>query len=190
MKLKKLCENHYGQNIDLSHRSLTKLPSDLPKKINGVFICNENLLTTLEWCPLEVGDIFDCSANRLTSLEHCPKTVGGAFRCSSNALTSLEHCPAVVGYEFYCSGNKITSLKDIHKMITEIGGTFYCHRNPIKTHILGIMLIDIGKKIHTELGDGTDVDEILNKWKNQGRKGVLGAQRELIEAGYRELAQL
>lgn len=191
MKLKKILrENHYGQNIDLSLRGLTKLPSDLPKKINGEFICHENLLTTLEWSPLEVGDDFDCSDNRLTSLEHCPKTVGGAFRCSSNALTSLEHGPVAVGYEFYCSGNRITTLKDIHKMITKIGGAFYCNRNPIKTHILGIMLIDIGKKIHTELGDGTDVDEILNKWKNRGRKGVLGCQRDLIDAGYKELAQL
>jgi hypothetical protein len=52
------------------------------------------------------------------------------------------------------------------------------------------MLIDIGSTIVTEFGNGTDVDEILNKWKNQGRKGVLGAQRELLDLGYVEMAKL
>jgi hypothetical protein len=51
------------------------------------------------------------------------------------------------------------------------------------------MLIEIGGEIVTKLGDGEDVDKILNKWKNQGRRGVLGAQRELLELGYAELAQ-
>lgn len=32
--------------------------------------------------------------------------------------------------------------------------------------------------------------EFSNKWKNQGRKGVLGAQRDLLDLGYKELAQL
>ena len=51
-------------------------------------------------------------------------------------------------------------------------------------------MIEIGGIIKTELGNGTDVDQILNKWKKQGRKGALGCQRELIDAGYKELAQL
>ena len=44
--------------------------------------------------------------------------------------------------------------------------------------------------IITHLGNGKDVDEILNRWKNQGRKGVLGVQRELFDLGYDQLAQL
>jgi hypothetical protein len=52
------------------------------------------------------------------------------------------------------------------------------------------MLIEIGGEIITRLGDGKDVDMILNKWKNQGRKGALGAQRELLDLGYDQLAQL
>jgi hypothetical protein len=51
------------------------------------------------------------------------------------------------------------------------------------------MLIEIGGKILTSLNNDV-VDDILNKWKNQGRRGVLGAQRELLELGYEELAQL
>jgi hypothetical protein len=105
-------------------------------------------------------------------------------------LTSLEHCPSQVGSSFYCSDNQLTSLKDIHKRITKIGGDFVCINNLICSHILGLMMIEIGGIIKTELGNGTDVDQILNKWKKQGRKGTLGAQRELLELGYKELAQL
>ncbi len=54
-------------------------------------------------------------------------------------------------------------------------------------------MIDIGGDI-VIFGNPVDksyiVDTIMNRWKNQGRKGVLGAQRELIAAGYKELAQL
>ena len=213
IKLKKLCENHYDydQNIDLSNRGLTKLPSDLPKKINGDFNCYDNALTSLAYCPSEVGGTFTCSFNDLTSLEHCPSEVGGdftctvdklvslkhcpsaiggAFNCTVNRLTSLEHCPSEVGKLFYCGRNELTSLKDVHKQIKKIGRDFRCYKNPIRSHILGLMLISIGGNISTKLGNGSDVDEILNKWKNQGRRGVIGCQQELIKAGYKELAQL
>lgn len=140
MKLKKMCENHYDydNDIDLSNRGLTKLPSHLPKKINGDFNCYDNVLTSLAYCPSEVGGDFNCYGNALTSLEHCPSEVGGTFTCSFNDLTSLEHCPSEVGGNFWCSydgltslefwpskvgdsfgcaNNKLTSLKDIHRHI-------------------------------------------------------------------------
>ena len=34
-----------------------------------------------------------CENNKLTSLEFCPKIVLGNFNCSENMLTSLEFCP-------------------------------------------------------------------------------------------------
>jgi hypothetical protein len=105
-------------------------------------------------------------------------------------LTSLEGCPSEVGGDFFCHKNKLTSLEDIHKQIKKIGGDFFCNGNKIKSHILGLMLVEIGGDIVTKLGDRKDVDEILNRWKNQGRKGVLGCQRELLDLGYKELAQL
>ena len=89
-----------------------------------------------------------------------------------------------------CVDNRLTSLKDIHKQIKKIGDRFLCFDNPIKSHILGLMLIDIGGDIVADLGNGSDVDAILNRWKNQGRRGMLGAQRELLDLGYEELAQL
>jgi hypothetical protein len=40
-------------------------------------------LTTLEGCPKEVGD-FLCKNNQLTSLEFCPTEIGGDFSCRDN----------------------------------------------------------------------------------------------------------
>ncbi len=211
MKLQRLLEAKYENNIDLSNDGLLKLPDDLPDTISGNFYCYNNKLTSLKFCPSEVGGKFDCADNKLKSLEHCPSVAGddfscgynrltslnfcpsevvGDFYCSYNNLTSLNFCPSEVVGDFYCHRNKLTSLEDIHKQIKKIGGDFYCHDNKIKSHILGLMLIDIGGEIITHLGNGKDVDEILNRWKNQGRKGVLGVQHELLDLGYEELAQL
>ena len=173
MKLERLCELEFSPDVDinLSGRSfkIDELPPELPRKITSSFYC---------------------FGNRLTSLARCPSEIGGTFECGSNLLTSLEYCPSIVGGDFMCVDNRLTSLKDIHKQIKKIGDRFLCFDNPIKSRILGLMLIDIGGDIVTDLGNGRDVDAILNKWKNQGRKGVLGAQRELLDLGYEELAQL
>ena len=169
MKIRQLVETTYGNDINLSSKRLVELPNNLPQTVTGKFWCNRN---------------------KLTSLEYCPSYVGGNFYCYNNRLTSLNFCPSEVGGDFYCHRNKLTSLEDIHKQIKKIGGDFYCHDNKIKSHILGLMLVEIGGDIVTKLDDRKEVDEILNKWKNQGRKGALGCQRELIAAGYKELAQL
>ena len=211
MKIRQLVETSYRNDIDLSIGTLTILPSDLPDTVSDNFWCDNNRLTSLEGCPSQIGDDFHCQYNRLTSLEHCPSQVGGDFICSRNQLTSLEHCPSQVGGNFGCSSNrltsldgcpsqvggnfwchenKLTSLHNVHKHISNIGGNFVCRNNPIQSHILGLMMIEIGGEITTRLGNGTDVDEVLNKWKNQGRSGTMGAQHELLELGYKELAQL
>ena len=178
-----------GGGFHCQYNYLTSLEG-CPSQVSDGFNCNNNYLTSLEGCPSQVGGNFNCNNNRLTSLEGCPSQIGGDFYCSSNKLTSLEGCPSQVGGNFWCHENKLTSLHNVHKRITKIGGIFVCRNNPIQSHILGLMMIDIGGEITTRLGNGTNVDEVLNKWKNQGRKGVLGCQRDLIAAGYKELAQL
>jgi hypothetical protein len=55
------------------------------------------------------------------------------------------------------------------------------------------MLIEIGGTIVIQFENMEmyrNANQILNKWKNQGRRGVLGAQRELLDLGYDRLAQL
>ena len=172
MKIAQLLENDLvlKMNPDESGRLPPDLPSGLPDTVNGKFVC---------------------SAMDLTSLKGCPRVVHGNFSCAGNKLTSLEYCPIHVDKDFICVNNNITSLKNIHQYITFIGGDFRCLGNPITSHILGLMMIRIDGAIITNLGDdGEDINAVLNKWKNQGRKGVMGAMKELIDLGYESLAQI
>ena len=134
----------------------------------------------------EGGD-FDCSVNKLTSLAGAPSHVGGDFYCSVNKLTSLAGAPSHVDGYFYCAFNELTSLKDVHKHITEIKGEFYAIKNPIKSHVLGLLLIKGVTGVHL---DNKQVAEILNRHLDKGRAGMLMAQEELIEAGLEDFAQL
>ena len=183
------CPSQIDGNFHCYGNKLTSL-EHCPSQIGGDFYCGYNQLTSLKFCPSQIGGDFSCSHNKLTSLEHCPSHIGGDFLCRENELTSLEHCPSQINGDFSCGHNELTSLKDVHTHIKKVDGGFRCYSNHIESHILGLMLIDIGGEIITRLGDGKDVDTILNKWKNQGRRGVLGAQRELLDLGYAELAQL
>jgi hypothetical protein len=134
-------------NVDLSYRSLTKLPlkfrnvsgyfschyneltslEGCPSSVGGSFYCDYNELTSLEGCPSSVGGDFSCNDNKLTSLEGSPSSVGGSFLCSRNKLTSLEGCPSSVGGGFWCSDNRLTSLEGSP---SSVGGGFYCLSNP------------------------------------------------------------
>lgn len=183
------CPSQVGGDFYCHNNKLTTL-EHCPFIVGSGFICNSNELTSLKYCPSKVGGDFYCGGNELVSLEYSPSKVAGGFVCNVNKLTSLERCPSIVEGVFDCKDNALTSLRDIHKHIKKIGGSFRCNNNPIKSHVLGLMLIQIGGNITTCLDNGLDVDEILNRWKNQGRKGVLGAQRELLDLGYEELAQL
>jgi hypothetical protein len=114
------------RGVDLSYRSLTKLPLKF-RNVSGDFSCHYNELTSLEGCPRSVGGSFYCSRNKLTSLEGSPSSVGGSFFCSYNELTSLEGCPSSVGGDFYCDSNELTSLEGCPR---SVGGYFSCSRNP------------------------------------------------------------
>jgi len=152
----------------------------------GIFLCSNNKLTSLAGAPSHVGGSFYCSSNELTSLEGAPSHVGGDFSCSVNQLTSLEGAPSHVG-SFYCSYNKLTSLKDVHKHIAEMKGALYASDNPIKSHVLGLLLIKGVTEVYL---DNKQVKEILNRHLGKGRAGMLMAQEELIDAGLEEFAQL
>ncbi len=112
---------------------------------------------------------------------------GGNFNCYRKELTSLKGAPSHVGGDFYCTSNRLTSLKDVHRQITEIRGVFACRQNPIKSHVLGLLLIRGITEIRL---DRMHVEEIVNKHLGKGRAGMLQAQEELIEAGLEEFAQL
>lgn len=194
-------------DFDCSNRQLTSLEG-APEKVSGSFYCNGNMLTSLEGAPKEVDGSFNCcdtkltslkgapqkvdrnfycSDNYLTSLKGAPKEVGGYFYCRSSKLTSLEGAPKEIGGYFDCDGNRLTSLQGIHEIITKINGAFYVTHNPIKSHVLGLLLIDGCIKVSI---DNDKVSAIINKYLGKGKDGVLAAQEELIEAGLEEFAQL
>jgi len=76
--------------------------------------------------PLKFGKIqgiFSCAFNRLTSLEGSPKIAVSNFSCNDNDLVDLKGAPQIVGGSFYCFNNKLTSLEGAPKTV---GGNFYC----------------------------------------------------------------
>jgi hypothetical protein len=177
MKLKDLCESTGKSVADLN----------IEYYRGGDFYCSTNGLTSLEGVPSHVDGGFYCDSDKLTSLEGAPSHVGGDFSCSNNKLTSLAGAPSHVGCSFYCAFNKLTSLKDVHKHITEIKGKFYAFKNPINSHVLGLLLIRGVTEVRL---DNKQVEEILNRHLGKGRVGMLMAQEDLIEAGLEEFAQL
>jgi hypothetical protein len=177
-------KNLIGLTID-GKKITEKTPSE---PWPGDFGCSYNQLTSLEGAPSSVGGGFNCSYNQLTSLEGAPSSVGGNFYCSDNQLTSLEGAPSSVSGYFNCSINRLTSLKDIHKVLKQMDGTFYVHGNPLKSNVIGLLLVKGCKKVKL---DNKQVEEIMNRHLKSpfGNKRVIECQSELLDAGLEEWAE-
>ena len=173
------------------------------------------MLTTLNGCPDAIDGNFDCGSNKkLTSLEAGPTAVSGDCRCRHCSLTSLKGVPKKV-VNFVCRDNKnlksldfglemvdesyeaddcnLTSLRNIHKYTQQILGDFYCGDNPIKSHMLGLLLI----KGLTYSACNSDDNmykpiQIINNYLKQpmSKQRMFDCQEELIQAGFKEYAQL
>ena len=169
-----------------SRNKLTSLIGG-PSEVYGSYMCDQNKLTSLEGAPKKVGGHFVCDHNDLESLKYAPEETGRDFDCKFNGLTSLEGAPRKIGRHFSCEMNKLTSLKDVHKIFDEVNGIFDARDNPIKSHVLGLLLI---KGITAIEISNLQVQDILNEHLEKGRAGMLMAQEELIELGYEEFAQL
>lgn len=190
MKLHELINEEKEVNLvwqSVGDKTIT--PEMVYTKWDGKFVCSNKKLTSLEGAPKTIDGDFWCNNNHLTSLKGAPERVTGGFDCSSNRLTSLEGAPKKIGSYFFCDNNNLTSLQNIHKMITEINGDFYCHKNKITSHVLGLLLIPGIKNIVASVDEFSWV-KILNRYLGKGRKGMLDCQNELIEAGLEEYAQL
>ena len=111
----------------------------------------------------------------------------GDFDCRGNQLTTLKGAPSSVGGDFVCDSNKLTSLEGIHKIVKQMNGTFYAHDNPLKSHVLGLLLVKGCKKVKL---DNRAVQEILNRYlpNTRGNKALLECQSELLDADLEEFA--
>ena len=155
------------------------------KKVGNGFYMKGAVRISLKGCPMIVDGAFIACQNRLSNLIGGPKFVKGSYDCSQNKLTSLEGVPKVIPGFFDCSSNRLETLHDIHKQINSIYDTFYSSGNPIKSSILGLLMIN-----RLSLSDGLGLPgEIINKHLFTD-KDVLECQEELISNGYKEFAKL
>jgi hypothetical protein len=170
---------------DVANNKLTSLKGG-PKEVGGSFSCSKNLLTSLKGGPKKVGTYYYCSNNKITSLEGAPETITRDFFCHDNALTSLVGAPKYIKFSLEASSNALTSLEGIHKQIKSIGVGAYFGKNPITSHVLGLMLIEDLQFVEF---DNKQLQNIINKHLKEGRD-VFECQNELMEAGLDEYAQL
>lgn len=175
---------HVGKDFLCGDNKLTSLEG-APEYIGGDFLCNGNQLKSLEEGPQRVGKNFECSFNQITSLVGAPQYISLDFWCNNNQLTSLEGAPQHIGGNLWCSNNRIESLENIHEQILEINGIADFESNPIKSHVLGLLLIKSLKKVNF---DNRQLANIINKYLPLG--DIMACQNELIDAGLEEFAQI
>lgn len=174
-------------NVKLVDKSATSL-SGAPRVVKGDFNFSYSRVEKFDGWPEDVSGNLSCNSSRLTSLVGSPKRVGGTFNCSDNQLTSLRYGPGWIYHYLNACSNPITDLKDVNKHIHFVGREIWLAECPIKSHVLGVLLIDGLQKI---LLDDQTVEEILNKYlPSKGIESALLAQEELIQAGLEEFAQL
>lgn len=149
-------------------------------------------LTTLEGMPAHIAGNLNATGNNLSNCVGCGEVGGLIFVDGNKRLTSLEGCPQIIHRGIYADACNIDNLHDIHRIIKRFNGRghFDLSYNPIKSSILGLMLIHFDNPGSQMFPFDKDVVNIIYKWMNNGRRGVLGAQRELLELGYEELARL
>ena len=198
------------RDFDCSFNRLSDLVGG-PLSVHGDYICHHNVLTSLEGAPSHINGTFNCAVNNLTNLSGAPKHVGANFIVHGNPLDNLDGIPEKIIGRLSLSLVQRLSLSGIHEQNLKLGsfaitrssspgsatlsmGSPVINPNLISS-VLGLMLIEIPGHINTQCGvmtgaRCTDIDVILNKWKNQGRKGVMGAMKELLDLGYDKLAQI
>jgi hypothetical protein len=114
-----------------------------PKHVNGCYRCSNTEITTLEFAPAHVQGDFACTGTKITSLEFAPSFIAGAASFDGLTITSLEHCPSEIRgiYLSFSECENLTSLHDIHKIVKQGPQALYLIGTPIKSHILGVLLI-------------------------------------------------
>ena len=182
-----------GGDYECQHNNLTSLDG-IATSITGDLLAQNNLIESTSGIPQNVRSI-GLGCNRLTSsgdLSYLCDDCIHSIYLYDNPLVDIGPLPERVG-TLDVSNTLVTDLHDIHRKLQRCF-RFDASRSSIRSSILGLMYIEIRGVItlgwNDHRHDADAVQTILNKWKNQGRKGVLGAQRELLDLGYDELARI
>lgn len=147
---------------------------------------------TLDGVPIPplIAGSFNCSRNKLTSLVGGPRKVLHDYRAHKNLLSNFDGFPEFVGMTMQLANNKFTSLHNIHKALKECHGGLILDNNPIKSHMLGVLLIE--KLSYVRMKHNSAVENIINKYlpNNRGNDAIIDCQNDLLDAGLDEYAQL
>jgi hypothetical protein len=162
-----------------------------PHIIFGNFRADLCALSTLKGGPSIVHGSFDVDGNPLTSLIGSPEYVGGYYSCQHTNITSLVGVPKKIGSNLFLNGlSQVKTLRGINS-VNEMIGWVYIQYTAIESHILGVFFIKGCKGIVTDsAGNFGKAVEILNSHINRGKSGLLPCQKELIEAGLADFAQV
>jgi hypothetical protein len=154
---------------------------------------NANNLLTLVGAPREIKGGFAIDGNgNLKSLIGGPTIVSGIYSADRCGLTDLMGIAQSIGDNLWLSDNKLTSLQGIIKIKT-MNGQIWISGCPIVSHILGVFMIrgcyglNCAKNDSDQLMQAID---IVNFHIEKGRAGLLPCQKELIEAGLADFAQI
>jgi hypothetical protein len=173
--------------------SFGALPLELrePDIAGNIYTTCRNLIS-LEGCPKAVLGRFTVSDNpSLFSLFGGPEEVlGASYMASHCGLTSLDGIPIKIGGSLYLNDNPLTSLQGINKL-KEMNGSICINGCLITNHILGVFFIKGCQGISVKYqGDFGKAADIVNRHIDKGRAGLLPCQKELIEAGLADFAQI
>lgn len=142
---------------------------------------------SLEKLPIKFNYIsghFIITNCRLATLENCPVKIEGDFLCSGNQLTSLIGGPTIVNNTYDCSRNPLKSLDGIAE---KIEGLFLTYNSTLP--LLKVLQIKHLDYLAFEPSE-PEIENILNKYIGQGRKGMILCAAELTKAGFKGNARL
>lgn len=137
---------------------------------------------------LRINGDFSVSGAKLKTLKGCPEIIDGTFSLSYNNLTSLEGGPKEVYGEYLCVNNPIESLNGLPTQVTERIVLDFNDELPM----LNLLFVKDLKLFEFNGGpeQSIQVEQILNKYLRQGRKGAILCAAELTRAGFKGNARL
>lgn len=144
----------------------------------------------------EVGDFKIARFNdlKLLSMIDIDSVDGKMVITQCPKLTDISRLPVKIRGSLVISDcGSLHSLHGINDRLKIVGGNIVIAGCNVKSHVLGLLLIKISGAIYLDDIDSCDIMEhvtrILNRYKDQGRVGILAAQRELNDLGLTEYAQ-
>ena len=174
------------------------------KRVVGDFDVSNQKLKSLEGCPEIVEGQFDCSFNYdLTNLSGGPHTVTDQYRANHCNLENLVGVATDIGEDLYVRHNlKLASLAGVVKVHSYIVADD-CHITDLSALPKGLYMfisswhrnlpmlrMVLGSPAMTVHRQPPELEQIMDRYANQGRDAVIPCAAELHKSGYEGNAKL